>query len=41
MACACEKDRGRGNKCAWCKEAIAHGIPPARHECSSFGSCSR
>lgn len=20
MACACEKDRGRGNKCAHCKE---------------------
>lgn len=40
VACACEKDRGRGNKCAWCKEAIANGTPPARHNCSSFGKCS-
>ena len=40
MACACEKDRGQGNKCAHCKEAIAHNIPASRHNCSSFGSCS-
>jgi hypothetical protein len=40
MACACEKDRGKGNKCAHCKEAVAHRIPPARHNCSSFGKCS-
>lgn len=33
MACACEKDRGQGNKCAHCKEG--------NHKCcSSFGSCS-
>lgn len=41
VACACEKDRGKGNKCAWCKEAIVNGIPPAQHKCSSFGKCSR
>ena len=40
MACACEKDRGKGNKCAWCKEAIANGIPVGSHKCSSFGKCS-
>jgi hypothetical protein len=39
--CACERDRGRGNKCAWCKEEIANGVPPERHtRCSSFGKCS-
>ena len=38
MACACEKDRGPGNKCAHCKEAIAHGL--SNHNCSSFGKCS-
>ena len=26
-------------KCAWCKEAEAHGIPPARHNCQ-WGKCS-
>ena len=33
MACACESDRGKGNKCAHCKEG--------NHKaCSSFGTCS-
>lgn len=40
MACACEKDRGKGNKCAHCKEAIVNRIPLDRHRCSSFGKCS-
>jgi hypothetical protein len=40
MACACEKDRGRGNKCAHCKEAIKNGWPTSRHNCSSYGTCS-
>lgn len=40
MACACEKDRGKGNYCAHCKEARKNGWPPARHNCSSFGNCS-
>ena len=40
MACACEKDRGRGNKCVHCKEAIQIGLPTSKHNCSSFGSCS-
>lgn len=33
MACACEKDRGRGNKCEHCKNG--------KHvNCSYFGRCS-
>jgi hypothetical protein len=33
MACACEKDRGRGNIWAHCNEG--------NHKaCSSFGTCS-
>lgn len=38
MACACEKDRGKGNLCAHCKEAVKNGF--ARHNCSSNGTCS-
>jgi hypothetical protein len=38
MACACEKDGSK--KCAWCKEAEKIGRPPAKHNCSHFGSCS-
>jgi hypothetical protein len=37
MNCACVK-AGR-SKCAWCKEAEAHKIPPARHKCQ-WGKCS-
>ena len=33
MACACEKDRGRNNLCAHCKEGN-------HRACSSFGKCS-
>jgi hypothetical protein len=40
MACACEKDRGQGNQCAHCKEAIVQNLPKSKHNCSSFGSCS-
>jgi hypothetical protein len=37
MACACEKERK--SKCAWCKEAEAHGMPASAHKCQ-WGSCS-
>lgn len=41
MACACDgKVKGTPNKkCAWRREAIAAGRPPARHNCS-YGKCS-
>ena len=41
MACACDgKVRGTPDKkCAHCREAIAHGIPAPRHNCS-YGNCS-
>jgi hypothetical protein len=40
MACACDgKVRGTPDKkCAHCREAIAHGIPVSRHNCS-YGNC--
>lgn len=38
MACACEQAR-KGDKCAWCKEAIAHNIPPRQRKCQ-WGNCS-
>ena len=37
MACACIK-AGKP-KCAWCKEAEAHGMATSRHNCQ-WGSCS-
>lgn len=40
MACACERERGKGNPCAHCKEAIKNGWPTSRHACSHFGKCS-
>jgi hypothetical protein len=41
MACACDgKVSGTPDKkCAHCREAIAHGIPAPRHNCS-YGNCS-
>ncbi len=37
--CACEKDRGVGNKCEYCKEAIYYNL--SNHKCSSFGTCQK
>jgi hypothetical protein len=37
MACACS-NAGKPT-CAWCKEAIQHGIPTSRHNCQ-YGNCS-
>lgn len=41
MACACDgKVKGTSDKkCAHCREAIQHGIPMSRHNCS-YGNCS-
>lgn len=35
--CACVSAGKK--KCAWCKEAEAHGLPKSRHNCQ-WGSCS-
>ena len=37
MAYACEATRKQ--KCAWCKEAEAHGMPKSKHGCQ-WGTCS-
>lgn len=40
MACACQgKVNNPNGRCPYCNEAIAHGIPPERHNCT-FGKCS-
>ena len=37
--CACEKDRGPGNKCINCESAIRNDL--SSHHCSSFGTCQK
>lgn len=36
--CACERERGAGNKCDWCKEAIYHNL--SYHKCE-YGTCQK